>query len=166
MEKVLNRVLMEYQTPPYTYRRLNTSDAGPLSVMVHQQKPSDLLFFKPHGLDNISIKKQFKVSSFLMMGVFYKEHIIGYFFLRFFINKKCFVGRLIDKDFRGKGIGMVMNSIMYETAWRLNFRCLSTISLNNAAIMHAHSKNPTMVVVKELPNNYLLVEFVRNSKSL
>ena len=54
-----------------------------------------------------------------------------------------------------------MNFIMYETAWRMGFRCLSTISRNNIAVMRAHAKNPTMVVLKELSNDYLLVEFVR-----
>jgi len=100
-----------------------------------------------------------------MMGAFANERLIGYFFLRFFANRKCFVGRLIDADSRGKGIGQIMNNIMYETAWRLGFRCLSTISNNNKAVIGAHAKNPAMVVLKELPNEYLLVEFVRTKQT-
>ncbi len=99
-----------------------------------------------------------------MMGVFQDNLLVGYFFLRFFFNRKCFVGRLIDKDFRGKGIGGEMNRIMYETAWRMKFRCLSTISQDNTSVMRAHSKNETMKVLKHLKNNYMLVEFVKADK--
>ena len=96
-----------------------------------------------------------------MMGAFDKERLAGYFFLRFFASKKCFVGRIIDKPYRGKGIGNIMNHIMYQTAWRMGFRCLSTISKNNHAVIRAHAKNTSMVVLKELQNDYLLVEFVK-----
>ncbi len=99
-----------------------------------------------------------------MMGAFNQDKIVGYFFLRFFPNKQCFVGRLIDKEYRGQGIGTVMNNIMYETAWRMKFRCLSTISKNNIAVIRAHAKNPNMNVIKELQNDYLLVEFVRSQR--
>ena len=55
-----------------------------------------------------------------------------------------------------------MNNIMYEISWGMNFHCLSTISKNNKAVMRAHSKNESMIVLKELQNDYLLVEFVRD----
>jgi GNAT superfamily N-acetyltransferase len=71
------------------------------------------------------------------------------------------VGRLTDKDYRGIGIGKAMNRIMYETAWRMGFRCLSTISRNNTLVMKAHAENRNMVVLKELAGDYMLVEFVR-----
>jgi hypothetical protein len=97
-----------------------------------------------------------------MMGVFEKDKLVGYFFLRCFWNRKCFVGRLIDYNYRGKGIGWIMNNIMYNVAWDSGFRCLSTISRNNKAVMTAHSRNPAMIILKELQNDYMLVEFVRN----
>jgi hypothetical protein len=98
-----------------------------------------------------------------MMGAFDDQKLIGYFFLRFFANKKCFVGRLIDKDYRGRGIGVVMNYMMYEISWRMGFRCLSTISTNNKAVIGAHAKNQAMIVLKKLKNDYILVEFVKKT---
>lgn len=164
VENVLSAVFDDLASAPFTYRKLEITDANSLKDLINAQKVPDLEFFRPHGFDLIAIRKQFKNPSFLMMGAFYNEKIVGYFFLRFFANKKCFVGRLIDLNYRGKGIGTVMNKIMYETAWRMNFRCLSTISRNNKAVMKAHSKNPIMVVLKELSNDYLLVEFKREPK--
>lgn len=165
MEKVLPDVFDEYGKSSCVFRRLELTDAKSLQYLIERQEESDLEYFSPHAFDLRSITRQFKNRSFLMMGVFDDNLLIGYFFLRFFINKKCFVGRLIDKQYRGKGIGRVMNDIMYETSWRMRFRCLSTISKNNRSVMKAHAKNPTIRVLKELQNDYLLVEFVRDTKN-
>jgi hypothetical protein len=161
MEKALAAVFDETDKPQFTYRKLVAGDAESLFKLIGSQEEAELRYFHPHDFDLASIQKQFKIGSFLMMGVLDNDKLIGYFFLRFFANKKCFVGRLIDKDYRGKGIGPVMNTIMYETAWKMGFRCLSTISRNNALVMRAHAKNKKMVILKELQNDYLLVEFIR-----
>lgn len=161
LDKVLPTVFDKNSLPPFNYRKLILSDADSLYNLIKIQNPSDLEYFHPHDFDIVSIRKQLKNCSFLMMGTFHKEKMIGYFFLRFFINRQCFVGRLIDKEYRGKGIGYVMNDILYKTAWSMNFRCLSTISRDNIAVMRAHAKNPAYKVIKELNNNYMLVEFVK-----
>jgi len=163
LEKVLPAVLKELNENEYSFRRLKPSDAEALYKMINMQTLYDLDYFHPHRFDLISIKSQFENHSFLMMGAFEDDIIVGYFFLRFFINRKCFVGRLIDKNYRGRGIGEVMNKIMYETAWGMKFHCMSTISRRNKAIMKAHSKNQSMIIRKELQNDYLLVEFVQNA---
>lgn len=162
--RTLPDVFYEFGQGPLHYRRLTIEDAGKLFCLINNQPPGDLNFFKPHAFDEKSIKKQLGKSSFLMMGAFDDNILVGYFFLRFFANRKCFVGRLIDQKYRGRGIGVVMNSIMYETAWRMKFRCLSTISRNNNSVMRAHSGNRNMKVLKELKNDYLLVEFIPASE--
>lgn len=161
MEKALPDVFNEFSISPFSYRRLNSGDMIQLCNLIKSQPLSDLDFFHPHAFDLKSLKLQLGKSAFLMMGAFDNNKLIGYFFLRFFSNKKCFVGRLIDVNYRGREIGRVMNSIMYETAWRMNFRCLSTISRNNIAITSAHAKNPNMVVIKELQNDFMLIEFIK-----
>jgi hypothetical protein len=161
LDTVTTDVFKEFTDDNFTFRKLNLSDVEPLYNLIRSQNASDLEYFKPHGLDLHSIRKQHRNHAFLMMGSFANGNITGYFFLRFFINRKCFVGRLIDEKYRGRGIGLVMNKIMYETAWRMNFRCLSTISRNNKAVMKAHSRNQSMLILKELQNDYLLVEFIR-----
>lgn len=163
LEHSLSGVLSENSGFEYTCRQLTISDADSLYLLVNSQLANDLDYFSPHGFDMDSILGQFKNRAFLMMGVFGKDGMVGYFFLRFFANKKCFVGRLIDRKHRGRGIGHEMNRIMYETAWNMKFRCLSTISKNNKAVMGAHAKNQALIVLKELKNDYLLVEFVRET---
>ena len=161
---VLPGIFDEFTLKPYDFRRLHISDINALYDLIIAQDPEDMKYFSPHAFDLASLQKQTSNRAFLMMGTFHKGKLVGYFFLRFFSNRKCFVGRLIDSEYRGKGIGRVMNNIMYGTAWSIRFRCLSTISKNNHAVVRAHKKNQAMIVLKELKDDYLLVEFVRNNE--
>lgn len=145
--------------PEFTFRTIAVNDMPALHELINKQAPGRLDYFKPHGFDEKSLKKAFRNPSFLMMGAFEGQRMIGYFFLRCFWNRKCFVGRLIDEPYEGKGIGRVMNSIMYNTGWKAGFRVLSTISRDNKWVMKSHAGNPTMVILKELDNNFLFVEF-------
>lgn len=161
----LNKILSHVFDPPnnssFDHKILEKKDIESLHLLLHSQDSSDLKYFNPHPFDLKSLKRKIKNPAFLMMGSYDGEKLVGYFFLRFFINRKCFVGRIIDKSYRGKGIGEMMNRIMYEIAWGMGFRCLSTISKNNIPVVRAHARNSSMTVLKELPDNYILVEFVR-----
>lgn len=161
METALKSVMASKDEDAFQYRKLGYDDLGDLYNLIHSQPAQDLKYFSPHGFEDKDLKSHLKKPSFLMMGAFDGDRMIGYFFLRFFLNRKCFVGRLIDRQFRGRGAGEEMNRIMYETAWNMGFRCLSTISRNNTAVMRAHAKNPTMKILKGLKNDYLLVEFIK-----
>ncbi|MBE0675807.1 MAG: hypothetical protein IH591_14200 [Bacteroidales bacterium] len=163
LKKTLLEVFEENKNHPFNYRELGKSDITLLYELIKNQSPEDLDYFKPHGFDLHSLNYQLKNRAFLMMGTFDGNSLVGYFFLRFFVNRKCFVGRIIDKSYRGHGIGIAMNNIMYEIAWRMGFRCLSTISKKNAAVVKAHLKNSAFKLIKELPDQYLLVEFVRGA---
>ena len=164
MESIQSAVLRSIKNEEYVFRKLLISDMRSLLRLISDQPIEDLRYFSPHGFDLKSLDVYYRKTTFLMMGAFRGEKMIGYFFLRFFVNRKCFVGRLIDKEHRGKGIGEIMNYIMYEIAWQMNFRCLSTVSRDNMAVITAHSRNKNMIVLKELRNNYLLIEFVRESQ--
>ena len=165
MRDVAERITRETPGDEFIYRELNPSDIDSLHTLLDSQLQDDLRYFNPHGFDRNSLASQMKNRAFLMMGAFDKDKLIGYFFLRFFANRKCFVGRLIDKNYRGKGVGRTMNRIMYGIAWQINFRCLSTVSTNNKSVMKAHAGNTNMKILKKLDNDYLLVEFVRNAQA-
>jgi hypothetical protein len=161
--KESSAVLNEYDLPGFKTRLINKADLPDLCKMISAQDNCRLEYFKPHAFDQGSLLKVYRNPSFIMMGVFERDKIVGYFFLRCFLNRKCFVGRLIDQNYNGKGIGLLMNNIMYNIGWRSGFRVLSTISKNNRLVMKSHANNPLMVIQKELDNNYLLVEFVKDN---
>ncbi len=159
------KVFNEQAKPPYFYRKLIISDAEAICDMATQQNFSDMEFFDPHHFDLHSVRMQFNVRNFFMMGVFDDDKLIGYFFMRFSIHKKCVLGRLIDKGYRGEGIGEIMNSIMYNTAWGMDFRCFSTISKNNKAVIRAHKKNQNVIVLKEKTEGFIELEFIRKTQN-
>ena len=164
LDSAAQRCFGEFTLDGYRFRALTAADLDGLADLLARQKPDRLDYFKPHGFDRASLERVARNPSFLMFGVFSGELLVGYFFLRCFWNRKCFVGRLIDEPYERKGIGRVMNQILYNTAWRSKFRCLTTVSKNNALVMRSHANNPTFRVLKQLPNDYLFVEFVEPRK--
>ena len=161
MNRVSENVIRNYTDPGYTIRRQRREDLSQLEKLLTRQAAERVVFFKPHNFDYESLEKVWRNPSFLMMGVFDGPLMVGYFFLRCFWNEKCFVGRLIDEPYERRGIGRTMNDIMYNIAWQTGFRCLSTISRKNHRVMKAHAQNQVMKVLKNLSNDYLLVEFIK-----
>jgi len=157
----LSEVFSRYNLEDFIFKPLDKGDMELLKDLIKRQPVEDLAYFRPHEFDDRSLIRVFNNPAFLMMGAFKGKVMVGYFFLRCFINKKCFVGRLVDREYRGMGIGKAMNDIMYNIAWQNGFRCLSTISRNNKTVMAAHAGNKNMIILKELNNDYLLVEFVK-----
>jgi hypothetical protein len=153
--------LQEFALEPYTFRSLTAADVPALGHLIGRQGAGRLDHFKPHGFDEASLLRAHRNPSFLMFGAFDESTLVGYFFLRCFWNRRCFVGRLIDEPHEGRGIGRVMNRIMYNTAWRSRFRCMTTVSKKNAMVMRSHANNPAARVLEALPNDYLLIEFVQ-----
>jgi hypothetical protein len=160
MDNLTRKTLADHSLEDTEFRLINSDDIPALADFFIRQRNADLEYFKPHGFDRDALTSVLANDAFIMMGAFKGEKIVGYFFLRCFLNQKCFVGRIVDYKYQGTGIGRIMNDIMYNIAWGSGFRCLSTISTKNSAVMTAHSKNKTMVVLKTLDNNYLLVEFI------
>lgn len=160
MDEEVEKALKEFRLPGFETRQLNHKDLTRLSMLYDSQEASRVTYFNPHGFDQKSLLSVSRNPAFLMMGVFEGHRMVGYFFLRFFWNKKCFVGRLIDQPFEGKGIGRMMNSIMYNIGWRMGFKVLSTISRKNSLVMKSHANNSFMKVLRELDDDYLFVQFV------
>jgi len=149
--------------PGYVFRQLEKNDLPELERLLGSQPGERTAFFKPHGFDRKSLEAVYANPAFLMMGVFDGSRMAGYFFLRCFWNKKCFVGRLVDAPYEGKGVGRAMNGILYPIAWQMGFRCLSTISKNNRDVMRSHARNQSVRKVKDLAGGYMLVEFVKET---
>lgn len=161
MQVEVARAFAEFTLAGFEFRPLEESDLNALHKLIEHQGADRLEYFQPHGFDHASLMRMHANPAFLMFGAFHKQQLVGYFFLRCFWNRKCFVGRLIDQPFERRGIGRVMNQIMYHIAWRSGFRCMTTVSKNNHAIMRSHERNPHAEIVRELGNDYLLIEFMQ-----
>jgi hypothetical protein len=162
MERVVQQAFQQFTLPGFEFRPLAATDLDALSALIERQGEERVRYFQPHGFDVPALRRMFANPAFLMFGAWHQGQVVGYFFLRCFWNRRCFVGRLIDHEFERRGIGRVMNDIMYHIAWRSGFRCMTTISRQNRAVIRSHQRNAHAKVIGELPNDYLLVEFVEN----
>lgn len=165
MAQQVQRAFVEFGLAGFEFRPIEASDLRQLEELIERQEPERLRYFQPHGFDQASLGAMYSNPAFLMFGVFSDARLVGYFFLRCFWNRRCFVGRLIDEPFEEQGIGRIMNQLMYHSAWWSSFRCMTTISKENQKVIRSHRNNPHARVICELPDNYLLVEFIEAGES-
>ena len=90
------------------------------------------------------------------------DTIVGYFFLRSFFWGKCFRGRMVDIDWRGKGIGTLMNRVMNSIGFGLGMRIFETVSKENVASYKSAIAASRCKVIKEMDNNDMYIEVINN----
>lgn len=142
----------------YAYKKLYKSHAEQLVKFIAQQPSGFDTFFKPHGFTAKDFVRVLTNGTFSLIGVFDNDDIIGYCFIRFFINKSAFRGKIVDKEYQGRGIAKQMGLIMSKVALNAGFRVYATISKNNVASLKSAEYGSCVEVIKEMPDNYLYVE--------
>ena len=88
------------------------------------------------------------------------DSIVGYFFLRCFVNGKCFRGKIVHKDWQGRGIAKLMGVAMTKVAQHLNLRMFGSISPENYASMASAKASNDIKIHKTLENGYYYIEFL------
>ncbi len=119
-------------------------------------------FFRPHGFDAKSIKKLQKSRAFLAYALLdkEKEQIAGYCFNRSFFHGVGFRGRMVDVNYRGKGLGTAMNKMLNEVGFGIGLRLFETVSKDNVASYRSALSASNVKVVKEMPDNELYLEIL------
>lgn len=119
-------------------------------------------FFHPHGFDEKSLKRLQRNKAFLGYVLLDKinNQIAGYCFNRCFFHGRGFRGRMVDIDYRGKGIGTAMNKILNEVGFGLGLRLFETVSKDNVASYRSALSASKVKVVKEMENNELYLEIL------
>lgn len=146
----------------FTYRLIEDKDLPDLCSFFSFQPEEAYRYFQPHDFDLQTLRHLLKNPSFLMMGVFEEKTIIGYFFLRFFLNKHCFTGYLVDCEHQGRGIAKCMGRSMFEIAWSNGFRTFATVSRANTRALSAYRAINDFRIIKNLPDDYIYIEYLRD----
>ena len=119
-------------------------------------------YFRPHGFDEKSIKRLQNNKSFL--GYVLKDtengEIAGYCFNRCFFHGQGFRGRMVDMNYRGKGLGTAMNKILNEVGFGIGLRLFETVSKDNVASYRSALSASNVKVVKEMEENELYLEIL------
>lgn len=163
---ILYRKRLEFLGEKYlqskdSVRILRIEDMVALSEFFNKQPADSFEYFKPHAFDYNSLVKKNKDKSFIMIGVFSNNEIIGYGFLRCFFNGKAFRGKIVDISHQGHGIAKQIGSVLTDMATLMHLRLFATISKDNAKSISSSSAVNKIKIMKELPGNYIYVEYLR-----
>jgi len=146
-----------YEIVPIKY--VSTSE---MVAFFERQPEEAYTYFKPHGFDAKSIKLLQRNKAFL--GYVLKEKsngaIAGYCFNRCFFHGQGFRGRMVDINYRGKGLGTAMNKILNEVGFCIGLRLFETVSKDNVASYKSALSASNVKVVKELEHNELYLEIL------
>lgn len=151
-------ILVEVSNDTFTIRMTKDEDAPKLAKFFSEQPKSAFDFFKPHGFDEKSVLKVLRNRAFMTFVVAEGEEIVGYFFLRSFVNGKCFKGRMVDYRQRNRGIAKLMGIAINKTAMHLGMRIYTTISPDNYASLASTKAVNDIKIVKTLENGYYYIE--------
>ncbi len=119
-------------------------------------------FFNPHGFDEKSIKRLQKNRAFLgyMLQDSENGKIAGYCFNRCFFHGVGYRGRMVDVEYRGKGLGTAMNKLLNEVGFGIGLRLFETVSKDNVASYRSALSASKVKLVKEMPHNELYLEIL------
>ncbi len=159
LKKCLSSVFDDNRTL-YEYRLLCKNDMPLLCEFFKDQPDDSYEYFKPHGFDLASLCRKNRDKSFIMIGAFDGGQLIGYCFLRCFFNKQSFRGKIVDYRYQGRGIAKQMGRLTSSICHELGSRLFATISKDNVKSIASSKAVNTVKVIKELPDNYLYVEYL------
>lgn len=142
----------------YVISPISECRASDLAVFFDAQPQEAFTYFHPHGFDEESLKKLQGYSAFLAYVVKENEKIVGYFFMRSFFHGKTFIGRMVDYNFRGKGIAKMMNRVTFDIAQLIGLRVFQTISIKNISSLRSAQAENELRIIETLPNGDLYVE--------
>ena len=144
----------------FTLRVAAPADAAPLATFFAEQPEEAFKFFKPHAFDEKTLSKIIRNRAFLTFLVLDGEKIVGYFFLRCFVNGKSFRGRIVDYRWSNRGIAKQMGLTMNKIIAVLNVRLFGSISPDNYASLQSTKAVNDIRVIKTLDNGYYYIEYL------
>lgn len=161
--KKVNNIAVTCVPEGYELVELKDIDTTLIVKFFEHQPEEAYTFFKPHGFDEMSIKRLQKNKSYLAYLLIDKANgqIAGYCFNRCFFQGKGFRGRMVDVNYRGKGLGTAMNKMLNEVGFGIGLRLFESVSKDNVASYKSALSASNVKVVKELPHNKLYLEIVK-----
>ena len=156
--KEIPSILNEISNETFTIRIADENDAPDLVRFFSEQQDEAYRFFNPHGFDIKSVLRVLHNKAFMTFIVTEEDSLVGYFFLRSFINGKCFKGRIVDYRQRNRGIAKLMGLAINKVAGNLGLRIYTTISPENYASLASTKAVNDIRIVKTLENGYYYIE--------
>ena len=161
LKSVEETVLQRYaQASGMEVVRLRDVPTDKIANFFAAQPEDAYTFFKPHGFDVKSLKKLQRNRSFLAYVLMENGQVSAYCFLRSFFMGKGFRGRMVGMDFRGRGLGTLMNKMMNDVGFGIGLRLFETVSKDNVASYRSALSASNVRIVEELEHNELYLEII------
>ena len=119
-------------------------------------------FFNPHGFDPKSIKNLQNNKAFLGYVFIDKHIIVGYCFNRSFFIGKGFRGRMVDINFRGNGLGTIMNRLLNDIGFGIGLRLFETVNKHNVASYKSALSASNVKIIEQKSDGDLYLEIMNN----
>ena len=160
--KRLNDFVFTKMPDEYDIVKMKDVSTEKIMEFFSHQPEEAFTYFRPHDFDAKSIKRLQDNKAFLAYMLMDKENgrIAGYCFNRCFFHGQGFRGRMVDIDYRGKGLGIAMNKILNEVGFGIGLRLFETVSKDNVASYKSALSASNVKVVKEMANNELYLEII------
>lgn len=160
--KKLKRIAFNEVPAGYVVQTIRTMPTEKLVAFFQHQPEESFSYFHPHGFDAGNIKVIQRNKAFLGYVLIdnTNEKIAGYCFNRCFFHGVGYRGRMVDIDYRGKGLGTAMNKILNEVGFGIGLRLFETVSKDNVASYRSALSASNVKVIKELPDNELYLEIL------
>ena len=161
LKSIEESVLQQYtQISGMKVSRLRDVPTDGLDDFFVAQPDEAYTYFKPHGFDNRSLKKLQRNRSFLAYTLMENDQVAAYCFIRSFFMGKGFRGRMVGIDFRGRGLGTLMNKLMNDIGFGIGLRLFETVSKDNVVSYRSALSASSVKVVEELEHNELYLEIL------
>ena len=144
----------------YEIRIADEADVEGLVAFFANQPKEAFTFFKSHRFDAQSVRRVVKNKAFMTFLVKEKGVIIGYFFLRCFVNGKAFRGKMVDINHQGRGLAKLMGVAMTKVTSVLGVRMFGSISPENYASLASAKASNEIKIHKTLENGDYYIEFL------
>ena len=139
-------------------RLARKEDAEALAAFFARQPEESYRWFQPHAFDVKTMRTLLGRKSYILYVAEEQGEMIGYAFLRCFLNGKCFLGKMVDSHHRGKGVCTRLCADGMAMANALGLRMFESINKDNVGSLKASQKACDVVVVEELEGGDILIE--------
>ena len=119
-------------------------------------------FFRPHGFDYKSVRKLQRNRSFLAYVLIDNGQLAAYCFVRSFFMGKGFRGRMVGIDFRGRGLGTLMNRLLNDVGFGIGLRLYETVNKDNVASYKSALSASNIKVIEEMEDGDLFIEILKD----
>lgn len=158
--KRIPKLLQSLTTENLLVKLAEVKDVAAMAKFFEDQPDESFHFFRPHAFDEKTLRKYVYNRSFLAFLVYHKNQIVGYFFLRCFVNGKCFKGYIVDHRYRRRQIATYEGIVMNQVAALLKLAMFGSISPENEASMAAARAVNDLKIIKTLDGGDLFIEFL------